>query len=402
MSLRRCCSIAIVTLGLAGGADAQVVRTWDGEDSTNFFDVGENWSGNVTPGALDTARFTSPFTGTYSVLWDDFTGNRTTATVEVLAGDVTFRRDSGAPRTYTVTNATINAGRLQLNDITLAFGGTMTVNNNGRLDINAAGTIAGGSSSSLVLAGGGQVFLSAGRLTANSITASSGFNFAGGTLVTPNFTGPLTQDGGTLSPGDVGVRDAMTIAQGYAMTAGTFAADLVGTNTDQLIVGGPVSLAGALSLNNISFPTTRGTSRILVDGTSVTGRFATVEGLELTPNRYAAVTYTASQALMTVALPGDATLSAGVGFPDLVLLAQNYNLNGRTWSTADFDGDGTSGFSDLVLLAQNYGLTSLGLPDGASADFAADWALAQSMIPEPTLMLAWPLVMTIARRRRPM
>jgi hypothetical protein len=418
-------SAALITLAVASAGHAQVVRTWDGEDSTNFFDVGENWSGNVVPGSLDTARFTTPFTGTYAVLWDNFTGNRTTSALEVLAGNLTFRRDTGNPRTYSVTNAMVDAGRLQLNDITLAYGGTMAVNNGGRLDVNAAAKLVGNAGSTITVgsagsgtveihedgsaeiagmtvAAGGQVNLSGGKLVATSITAGSGFHFTGGTLVTPNFTGSLVQDGGVLSPGDIGVRVGMIIASGYTMNGGTCAVDLVSSNTDQLIVGGPVSLAGALSVNNVSFPTTLGNTRILVDGTSVTGHFATISGVALTPNRYAAITYTASQALLTIAIPGDATLSNGVGFADLVLLAQNYNLSGRTWSTADFDGNGLTAFSDLVLLAQNYNTGALnGLPDGASADFAADWALAQSMVPEPVTMLALPAMLAMGRRRRP-
>jgi endoglucanase Acf2 len=56
---------------------------------------------------------------------------------------------------------------------------------------------------------------------------------------------------------------------------------------------------------------------------------------------------------------GDANLDRAVDFQDLVLLAQNYNLLGRSWSQGDFtySGDGAVDFADLVILAQQYGTT---------------------------------------------
>jgi hypothetical protein len=55
-------------------------------------------------------------------------------------------------------------------------------------------------------------------------------------------------------------------------------------------------------------------------------------------------------------VPGDANDDNVVGFADLVKIAQNYGLTGKTWSDGDFTGDGTVDFSDLVIVAQNYGL----------------------------------------------
>jgi hypothetical protein len=54
---------------------------------------------------------------------------------------------------------------------------------------------------------------------------------------------------------------------------------------------------------------------------------------------------------------GDANLDGGVGFADLVVLAQNYNVPpaGATWTRGDFNYDGVVNFGDLVILAQNYG-----------------------------------------------
>lgn len=98
---------------------------------------------------------------------------------------------------------------------------------------------------------------------------------------------------------------------------------------------------------------------------------------------------------------GDANFDLAVGFEDLVTLAQHYNqLSGNTWFTGDFDGDDDVDFADLVTLAQNYSQPALPTVVGASDEFQADWALAQSLVPEPTLLSAAAGVLAIASRRR--
>jgi hypothetical protein len=66
------------------------------------------------------------------------------------------------------------------------------------------------------------------------------------------------------------------------------------------------------------------------------------------------------------ALAGDATRDRTVNFADLVILAQNYNLTGKTFSQGNFDysSDGLIGFQDLVILAQRYNV-SLAVPSAA-------------------------------------
>jgi hypothetical protein len=100
-------------------------------------------------------------------------------------------------------------------------------------------------------------------------------------------------------------------------------------------------------------------------------------------------------------LDGDANFDFAVNFADLIVLAQNYNLSAKKWTEGDFTGDELVDFADLIPLAQNYQSNPLltGLPGGES--FAADWALAQSLVPEPTSMLALATgVVAFGRRRR--
>lgn len=92
---------------------------------------------------------------------------------------------------------------------------------------------------------------------------------------------------------------------------------------------------------------------------------------------------------------GDATLDQAVNFDDLLVVAQNYNLPGRSWTTGDFDRDGSCKFEDLLILAQNYGFSS-----AVGGSFESEWALAQSLVPEPALLGVCPLAGTLLRRRR--
>jgi T5SS/PEP-CTERM-associated repeat protein len=288
----------------------------------------------------------------------------------------------------TAVNAVLGANATGIGTINLAGAGS-------RLDVT--GTLTIGAS------GTGTVNLSGGTLKAAAITrgANSTFSFTGGRLETTTYTGSLTQNGGTFAPNGLNGAGATTVSGGYVLNAGTVEVSLGLSSDSQILASGPVTLNGGnLALSLANYVPTLDDDFLIVEGSSVTGRFATVSGVSISPNRSFAVIYNGTQVRYHVAIPGDATLSDGVGFPDLVILAQNYNLNARQWVTGDFDGTGVTDFADLVILAQHYGQNSLGLPEGATPDFASDWALAQSMVPEPTAMLALPALLAVARRTR--
>jgi hypothetical protein len=78
-------------------------------------------------------------------------------------------------------------------------------------------------------------------------------------------------------------------------------------------------------------------------------------------------------------LAGDADRDGTVGFSDLVILAQNYNTSGRTFSQGNFDysAGGAVDFQDLVILSQRYG-TSL---FSASAIVAGNMAAGETSKP---------------------
>ena len=86
---------------------------------------------------------------------------------------------------------------------------------------------------------------------------------------------------------------------------------------------------------------------------------------------------------LRVAAFGDATLDGAVDFEDLLTIAA---ADGSTWTGGDFNYDASRDAADLALMQVNY-----------VGNFAADWALAQSLVPEPTAGIA---LLLLARRRR--
>jgi autotransporter-associated beta strand protein len=96
------------------------------------------------------------------------------------------------------------------------------------------------------------------------------------------------------------------------------------------------------------------------------------------------VSIDASSVVVRGTLLGDYDLNGAVSFSDLVLLAQNYNGSGKLYQQGDGNYSGTVDFADLVSLAQNYNQTVSGAQTaGLSSGFLADFALAQSLVPEP-------------------
>jgi hypothetical protein len=99
---------------------------------------------------------------------------------------------------------------------------------------------------------------------------------------------------------------------------------------------------------------------------------------------------------------GDANFDTKTDFADLVILAQKYNLANPTQATdvADFDLNGTTDFQDLIVLAQNYNAGMASIDDLGGADFAADWALAQSFVPEPAISFVSSIALLLLGRRK--
>jgi hypothetical protein len=100
------------------------------------------------------------------------------------------------------------------------------------------------------------------------------------------------------------------------------------------------------------------------------------------------------------AIGGDANTDGAVNFNDLVALAQHYNQStGIHWTDGDFNRDGSVNFADLVTLAHAYN-TGTTFAGTVPANIATDWALAQSLVPEPTTVFAATMILGVVSRRR--
>ncbi len=102
-----------------------------------------------------------------------------------------------------------------------------------------------------------------------------------------------------------------------------------------------------------------------------------------------------------IAIAGDATLDNLVNFDDLLVLAQNYETTANVWQSGDFTHDSAVNFDDLLLVAQNYEFSGLSgdLSGLFGSNFASDWTLARSLVPEPTSLSLLAAGALIRRRR---
>jgi YD repeat-containing protein len=173
-----------------------------------------------------------------------------------------------------------------------------------------------------------------------------------------------------------------------------------GTTGDRIIANA-ITLGGTLELSsNAGFAPAAYASQRLISATSVSGRFGQLAGNLQESGHALAVTYDSTGVLVTAAIAGDTNLDRAVNFDDLLTLAQNYGLTtGQTWSTGDLNGSGSVDFDDLLGLAQTYGQSAI-MTSALPAEFAADWALARSLTPEPTALFTLATAAAMPRRRR--
>lgn len=271
------------------------------------------------------------------------------------------------------------------------------------INIGAATT---STDAALILAGGKLIV--EGQI-AGGLGSNARFDLTGGTLVASTIDmthlgGTLNNAGGTIAPGDSGVAGRTHVVGSVVLTeTSDIAIDLGGASSassfqhasgrfDRLDVTGSVALDGTLSLALLAgYEPQALFSHPVITGSSVVGRFDTIEGVQASTNLWLAVTYDATSVRVTAAVPGDADLSGTVDFADLLALAQSYDAD-ASWASGDFTGDGVAGFEDLLVLAQRY---------GSGEALSSDWALARSVVPEPASMVAGlASIVLLARRTR--
>ncbi len=261
---------------------------------------------------------------------------------------------------YDMTDATLAA------NTALRLSGSLNLNGQ-TLNVSGPGT--------LTVAGPVQCEGATINLQNNSTVAfSSGYiNLTSGTVLSGNgMVNSLVFNGGRVSPGES--TGTLWMVGGYGQSAsGQLDIEITYAGQhDSVVVLGGASLSGKLKLTRLDgYVPTRGASFTVLTAQSVSGQFATIEGLTVNSNLSLAVTYTGTSVLVTAALPGDANLDGKINLADLQILGDHWNGSSLSWSLGDFNGDGKVNLSDLQIVGDHW--------SGSAADFAAFAAT----IPEP-------------------
>ena len=207
---------------------------------------------------------------------------------------------------------------------------------------------------------------------------------------TPSILAPLPLNGATKTARAVSI-NALGTAVGTSATAFSTAATiwLPGSTSAQYVEGYPslparTHLIAAMSVSDTGFVSGIATYDPQNTGTPY-AKYYTI----LIPQ---AGTYGR----------GDGNFDTRVNFDDLIILAQHYNAQNplRAIDVGDFNLDGQTNFDDLIVLAQNYNTTPGAALTIGDAAFAADWALAQSLVPEPASCVALAALALLRRQQR--
>lgn len=295
-------------------------------------------------------------------------------------------------------NATtlINNGRVELSAGFSDFNATVINNSGGRIIVSGGGVAS--FYRNVTNAAGGEIRTSAGGRSVFFAPVNGSGTFTGtGVVQFEDSYSPGSSPGLIAFGGDVELTDASTLNI-------ELAGPTRGSQYDALDIAGSVDLRGDLVLSTLGgYVPDYGVPHTFINATSRSGIFRTVAGVQLSPTKFLAVTYNASaDVIVTAALPGDANVDGTVNFSDLLALARNFGSSGRSWADGDFGGNGSVQFDDLLALARNFGSTLvLGeIVIDANASFDSDWALAQSVVPEPAALAGLAALSLAAARRR--
>jgi autotransporter-associated beta strand protein len=378
-----------------------------------------------------------------SVAGGDFTQNGTGLILGGIEATGTAAVDSADPAsgTYNLSGGALNAAFVTVGDHGV---GTLNISGSGALTagggVIVARTLSHEFDGGTRVASIGTVNLDGGTLTTSSLTGGTGtstVHFNGGVLRasadSAAFVGGLTTVnlkaggakihtngfnvataqsftgvGGLVKQGAGKLQLNAPVAYAGGTTVEGGALDTAATVTNSLLTaaGGVNIKGGRVELQYTGTSPMPGIFTTLKNGFAV--NFATGSIRSTTADTSHGLGYVDSGTAVTVAytLYGDGNLDNTVGFADLVPLAQYYEGGpNKTWSQGDFNYDNNVNFADLVKLAQNYGMTALAdgstvLDPVVAGNFQADWALAQSLVPEPTTALAVFGVIGAALHRR--
>lgn len=359
-------------------ASLQTANVWN-VDAGGDFAASSNWLGG-TPGGVDAAaRFLGAITDNRTVAIDSAVTLGSVSFVNAksyeLAGAGSLRLESSAGESL----VDVQSGTQSINlPLTVASNTHFAVATDATLKISAPITVAAGKS--LRPSGGGLVQYESTVALQNGASIVFGSSTHAASLSLASTARASIVPHGTAAARVLTV-DGLTLASDATLDVG-----------DNTLV---VNYTGTSPAAAIRAALATGRNGGLWNGAGIASTAAT-DGKH-------ALGYKDAAGAVTVkyTFGGDANLDGAVQFADLVALAQNYNsTSGATWGKGDFNYDNAVNFADLVTLAQNYNAGSTaGLV--VPANIAADWALAQSLVPEPTTLMAFSLCLpALAARRR--
>ncbi|WP_193213243.1 immunoglobulin-like domain-containing protein [Luteolibacter marinus] len=251
---------------------------------------------------------------------------------ETSAGKLT----KSGPGTLSLSAANTYSGRTTITE------GTLLASN---VTGSATGTSPVTVSGSGILAGNGSI--------GGTVTLASGGTLTG----SPSISSAVTAETGSVIAPGTSV-DTLTLGSDLTL-AGTYACEIDGATSDQIVVGGALNLSGAtIDFNELSPPT--GSAYTLISATSVSGTFAT--GLNLPATYLMSYTATSVELVPNPDLDGDGVPNEIDRDPNSIPDPSIVDAYGRLLRVARFDADGDGDFdmSDYDLL------------DGAARDVDGD------------------------------
>jgi autotransporter-associated beta strand protein len=332
-------------------------------------------------------------------LLDDLqiTGNGTQQFV--LSGSLRDYYESNAPTNPNITRPH-NVTKTGNSQLVLAgsstFGGTFTING-GQVRVDGpSATISG--PTKITIANGALLELDNGSITVPTIDNVAGgiAHLYGGTLKSPNITGNLVNDGGTLAP--AATPAIRKIGGSLDENDGTLQMLInSATSFDRLQIGTTADLGGTLlvQLGNGYSPALNQIFQILTAPSGITGTFANLLLPALSAGKTWQLLYGANDVRLTVAaivgITGDYNQNGIVDAGDYVVWRKS--LGSTTKLAADGNHNGVIDQADYDIWRQRLGSTSGGLGSGSNA-----------VVPEPntvvSLLIAGGSVLPLRHRRR--
>jgi len=356
--------------------------------------IGDNRTVNVDE-SLEVGMAVLTIAGTHGVVNTDsaLVGVLDDATVRVHDGDLHINGlltlgDDGVGRVEVQGgSANLTAGNIQVG--TSAAGEFIQA---GWVEVNDTLTVGSGSGP-----GTGLYELSNGVLTAETIVveANGTFNFTGGKLQADAFQGSLVNAGGTLAPGSS--PSLMTVSGNYTQESNSrLEIELQGLSRggqyDALVVSGTMTLAGELEVI-LGFSPSEGDSFDILDwGSLAGGEFDIVDLPELDGGKAWDTSALYSNGTISVSVAqtydGDTDRDGDVDADDLAYFESVFGVVGDRH--ADFNENGRVDLGDFALMRANFGV-------GASSSPSVG---PETETPEPIALVLLIAGLPVVLRRR--